>query len=43
MVSVSGPQTQLLFIDRNLNAQGYRDEILMPIVVAFFCGHHVSA
>jgi hypothetical protein len=36
-----GQQTYLHFIDGNLNAQRYRDEILKPIVVPFF-RHHRS-
>jgi hypothetical protein len=35
-----GQQTQLRFIDGNLNAQRYRDEILRHIVVPFICLHH---
>jgi hypothetical protein len=40
-----GQQTQLHFIDGNLNAQRYRDEILRPIVVPFIRppSPHVSA
>jgi hypothetical protein len=34
-------QTQLHFIDGNLNAQRYRDEILRPIVVPFICRHQL--
>jgi hypothetical protein len=33
--------TQLNFIDGNLNAWRYRDEILWPIVVAFIRWHHL--
>jgi transposase len=31
----------LYFIDGNLNAQKYRDEILMPIVMPFILLHHL--
>ena len=34
-------RTQLYFIDGNLNAQRYRDEILRPIVVPFIRRHHL--
>jgi hypothetical protein len=34
-------QTQLHFIDGNLNEQRYRDEIPRPIVVSFICHHHL--
>ncbi|KAM9417893.1 LOW QUALITY PROTEIN: secreted phosphoprotein 24 [Salvelinus alpinus] len=34
-------RTQLHFIDGNLNAHRYRDEILRPIVVPFICRHHL--
>ena len=34
-------QTQLQFIDGNLNAQRYRDEILRPIVLPFIHHHHL--
>jgi hypothetical protein len=34
-------QTQLHFIDGNLNGQRYRDEILRPIVVSFIRCHHL--
>ena len=34
-------QTQLHFIDGNLNKQRYRDEILRHIVVPFNCRHHL--
>jgi hypothetical protein len=34
---IYGQQTQLHFIDVNLNAQRYRDEILRPIVMPFIC------
>ena len=33
--------TQLHFIDGNLNAQRYRDEMLKPMVVPFVCRHHL--
>ena len=36
-----GQQIQLHFIDGNLNAQRYRDEILRPIVVPFIHLHHL--
>ena len=36
-----GLRTQLHFIDGNLNAQRYRDEILKPIVVPLICQHHL--
>ena len=36
-----GQQTQLHFIDGNLNSLRYRDEILRPIVVPFICLHHL--
>uniref|UniRef100_A0A4W5LGU3 Probable glycerol kinase n=1 Tax=Hucho hucho TaxID=62062 RepID=A0A4W5LGU3_9TELE len=36
-----GHWTQLHFIDSNLNAQRYRDEILRPIVVPFIRRHHL--
>ena len=36
-----GQQTQLHFIDSNLNAQRYRDEILWPIVVPFIRRHYL--
>jgi hypothetical protein len=36
-----GQQTQLHFINVNLNAQRYRDEILRPIGVPFICRHHL--
>ena len=35
-----GQQLQLHFIDGNLNAQRYRDEILRSIVVPFTRCHH---
>ena len=38
-----GQQTQLHFIDGNLNAQRCRDEILMPIVVLFIYRHHLMS
>jgi transposase len=34
-----GQQTQLRFINGNLNAQRYRDEMLRPIVVPFMFQH----
>jgi hypothetical protein len=34
-------ETQLYFIDGNLNAQRYRDEILMPIIMPFNRCHHL--
>jgi hypothetical protein len=34
-------QTQLHFIDGNLNAQIYCDEILRPIVMSFIHHHHL--
>jgi hypothetical protein len=34
-------QTRLHFIDSNLNAQRYRDEILRPIVIPFIHRHHL--
>jgi hypothetical protein len=34
-------QTQLHFINGNLNAQRYRDEILRPIVMPFIPHHHL--
>ena len=36
-----GQRTQLHFINGNLNAQRYRDEILRPIVVSFISRHHL--
>ena len=36
-----GQRTQLHFIDGNLNAQRYRDEIPRPIVVPFIRHHHL--
>jgi hypothetical protein len=36
-----GQQTQLHFINENLNAQRYHDEILRPIVVSFIHHHHL--
>ena len=36
-----GQQTQLHFIDCNLNAQRYHDEILRPIVVSINPHHHL--
>jgi hypothetical protein len=36
-----GQQTKLHFIDGNLNAQTYRDDILKPIVVPFIRFHHL--
>ncbi len=36
-----GQRTQVHFIDGILNAQRYRDEILMPIVVPFIHDHHL--
>jgi hypothetical protein len=36
-----GLQTQLHFIDGNLNAQRYRYEILRPIVMPFIRCHHL--
>lgn len=36
-----GQRTQLHFIDGNLNAQRYRDEILRPIVVPFIRRNHL--
>jgi hypothetical protein len=36
-----GQQKQQHFIDGNLNAQTYRDEILWPIVVPFIRHHHL--
>ena len=36
-----GQQTQLHFINGNLNAQRYRDEILRYIVVVFILRHHL--
>ncbi|KAK6291801.1 hypothetical protein J4Q44_G00375860 [Coregonus suidteri] len=36
-----GQPTQLHFIDGNLNAQRYRDEILRPIFMPFICHHHL--
>uniref|UniRef100_A0A4W5RWZ2 Tc1-like transposase DDE domain-containing protein n=1 Tax=Hucho hucho TaxID=62062 RepID=A0A4W5RWZ2_9TELE len=36
-----GQRAQLHFIDGNLNAQRYCDEILRPIVVPFICRHHL--
>ena len=36
-----GQQIQLHFIDGNLYAQRYRDEILRPIVVPFICRPHL--
>ena len=35
-----GQQTQLHYIDGNLNAQSDRDKILRPIVVPFIRRHH---
>ncbi len=37
----NGQRTQVHFIDDILNAQGYRDEILRPIVVPFIHDHHL--
>lgn len=37
-----GDRTQLQFIDGNLNAVRYRDEILRPIVVPFIRRHHAT-
>ena len=34
-------RTQLHFIDGNLNAQRYHDEILRPIVMSIICRHHL--
>ncbi len=36
-----GQRTQVHFIDGNLNAQIYRDEILRPIVLPFIHDHHL--
>ena len=36
-----GQRKQLHFINGNLNAQRYRDEILRPIVVPLICRHHL--
>ena len=36
-----GQQTQLRFINGNLNAQRYRDDILRPIVIPFIHRHHL--
>ncbi len=36
-----GQRTQVYFIDGILNAQGYRDESLRPIVVPFIHDHHL--
>ena len=36
-----GQQTQLHFIDGNLNGQRYRGKILRSIVVPFICCHHL--
>ncbi len=36
-----GQRAQVHFIDGILNAQGYRDEILRPIVVPFIHDHHL--
>ncbi len=36
-----GQRTQVHFTDGILNAQRYRDEILMPIVVPFIHDHHL--
>ena len=36
-----GQRVQLHFIDGNLNAQRYRDEIPRPIVMPLICRHHL--
>jgi hypothetical protein len=38
---IYGQRTQLYFINGNLNAQRYRDEILKLIVVPFILLHHL--